>query len=89
MTTETQISNYDRGLKTGNEMKEVTIALNNVWGGRSKDGGHVSSYEKIGHHAGSVEFLDGVLASGYPVRQYVEVDGRIDSYLIESNPFKK
>ena len=39
-------NDFERGQKTGDEMDVVTIAINNVWGGRTKTGGHVSSYEK-------------------------------------------
>lgn len=63
---------YARGIKAGREHNGVTVADNNVWGGQTRDGGCTSSYEKIGYHAGSVDFILGVLDSGCPVRAYYD-----------------
>jgi hypothetical protein len=63
-------AHYMRGMFAGDEMESVTIAVNNVWGGRGKDGASVQSYEKIGYHAGSTDFIRGVLAAGCPVRVF-------------------
>lgn len=62
------LSAFDRGVETGNDMEYVTIATNNVWGGRTKSGGSVTSYEKIGYHAGTSGFMLGVLSTGCTVR---------------------
>jgi len=62
--------NFERGVKTGNEAESVSIAVNNVWGARMKNGGHCSSYEKIGYHAGSVSFLLGIVSTHCPVHVY-------------------
>ena len=76
-------SDFERGQKTGAEMSVVTIAINNVWGGRTKTGGHVSSYEKIGYHAGSVEFIQGVLDAGCKIVKYfVDPDNKIREHVI-------
>lgn len=61
---------YSRGRADGPTFLEVTIAVNNVWGADCRDGGTLSSYERIGYHAGSVDFIRGVLDSGCPVRVY-------------------
>jgi len=76
-------NDFERGQKTGAEMEVVTIAINNVWGGRTKDGGHVASYEKIGYHAGSVEFIRGVLDAGCKIVKYfVGSDGKIQEHAV-------
>lgn len=82
------MSDFDRGVKVGNEATKVTIALNNTWGAKLKNGGSATSYEKIGYHAGSVDFLDGVLSTGVPVVQFIEVDGKLASYEIKKNPWR-
>jgi len=61
---------YQRGLQDGPTFRSVTIAVNNVWGASCRDGGNLSSYEKVGYHAGSVDFIKGILDSGCPVRVY-------------------
>ena len=63
-------ADFERGVETAGKMECITIAVNNVWGGRSKDGASVSSYEKIGYHAGSIDFIKGALSVGCPVRAY-------------------
>ena len=78
-------SHFDRGFEAGKEHEEISIALNNTWGGRTKSGGHTSSYEKIGYHAGSVEFLDGVLASGCPVKKYAKMNGKLIHFQVTQN----
>lgn len=76
-------NDFERGQKTGAEMEVCTIAINNVWGGRTKSGGHVSSYEKIGYHAGSVEFIRGVLDAGCKIVKYfVGPDDKIHEHVI-------
>ena len=66
---------FARGVATAFKMEYITIAVNNVWGGRSKDSGSVSSYEKIGYHSGSTDFIRGVLYAGCPVKVYRYGDG--------------
>ena len=63
-------TSFTRGVEAGESMEYVAIAVNNVWGGRAKDGGCVSSYEKIGYHTGSTDFIRGVLSTGCPVKVY-------------------
>ena len=63
-------ANFARGVDVADEMESVTIAVNNVWGGTSKNGGSVTSYEKIGYHAGSIDFIKGVLSTGCPVKVF-------------------
>jgi hypothetical protein len=73
-------NNWKRGIMRGDEMVYITIAGNNVWGGETHSGGCVSSYEKIGYHSGSVDFIAGAIASDCPVYAYCE-DGwrRVES----------
>ena len=81
-------NDFDRGISEGGKMTVCTIAINNVWGGRTKDGGHVSSYEKLGYHSGSLEFIRGVLASGCRVVKYfVGDDKRIHETEIPSSGY--
>ena len=76
-------NDYDRGSTDGANMTVCTIAINNVWGGWTKTGGSVASYEKIGYHAGSLDFIRGVFDSGCPVRKYsVGADGKIHDRLL-------
>jgi len=72
-------AHFDRGVGTAGDMERISIAVNNVWSGRSKDGASVSSYEKIGYHAGSVDFIRGVLAADCPVYVY-RWDGQLIKY---------
>ncbi len=62
------LSAFDRGVDTGNDLEYMTIAENNVWGGRTKSGGSVTSYEKIGYHTATSGFMLGVLSTGCEVR---------------------
>lgn len=68
-------SHYQRGLETGKKCEEIVIAVNGVWNGRTKDGGALHSYEKIGYHAGTEEFLRGIFASECPVYCCYFADG--------------
>jgi len=61
---------YDKGVAYADEMVYLAIAANNVWSGQASNGGYVSSYEKIGYHAGSVDFIIGAMAGGCPVYAY-------------------
>ena len=69
-------NSYHKGLVEGPTFQAVTIATNNVWGADCKNGSSLSSYEKIGYHAGSVSYIKGILDSGCPVRVYR--DGWVD-----------
>lgn len=61
---------YSRGRSTGQECDEIAISLRGTWGGKLANGGTSSSCEKIGYHAGSIDFLRGVFDVGTPVYQY-------------------
>ena len=74
---------FDRGVKAAGEMESVSIAVNNVWGGRAKNGGSVQSYEKIGYHAGSTDFIRGVLSTSCPVRVFRATGGGISVFELE------
>lgn len=59
--------NYERGLKTGEECTKVWVSANGTWGGDTKNGGIITSYEGIGYHAYTADFWRGILNSGVPV----------------------
>ncbi|MHC4705124.1 MAG: hypothetical protein ACYTFQ_31630 [Planctomycetota bacterium] len=61
---------FKRGADYARMMEYISIAVNNVWGGRAVNGGCVSSYEKIGYHAGSVDFIVGALSAGCQIIVY-------------------
>lgn len=65
-----QVENFKRGFLTGRRAEHVFVAVNNVWSAKTKDGGHLQSYEKLGYHAGTAWFFLGVLKSGCPVTIY-------------------
>lgn len=65
---------YRKGLEFGKNAEYIAIAANSVWGGRTKDGGHVSSCEGIGYHSCTAELLRGFLESGAPLFVY-RIDG--------------
>jgi len=69
------------GITTGNRFDYVNISVNNVWSA-SKRGCQCSSYEKIGYHRGSVDFITGVLSTDCPVYVYREVNGEITKKLL-------
>lgn len=77
---------YERGVDYGRKMEYITIALNNVWSGRSKECASVTSYEKIGYHTGSVDFVIGLLSTDCPIYVYRNGDGgELEKYrLIQS-----
>jgi len=54
-----------RGAKDAGEYDYVTISLGNVWGA-SAGNASVQSYEKIGYHAGSIGWLNGIVSDGCP-----------------------
>ena len=85
-TFNTDSEAFAKGVGYADEMEYVSIPVNNVWGGRAKDGGSVSSYEKVGYHAGSVDFIVGVLCGGCPVYVYrADDDSRIIQYQLEGS----
>jgi len=65
-------ANYARGVNYAGEMEYIAIAVNNVWGGRAKDGGSVTSYEAIGYHAGADRMILGAIESGCAVFAYCD-----------------
>jgi hypothetical protein len=77
MASEGNRERFNDGLTTGANADSVSIAVNNVWGARNKDGSHTGSYEKIGYHSGSVDFIAGVIESGCPVVVYRSIEGEL------------
>ena len=72
------------GLDYAKEMECVDIGINNVWGGTAKNGGCVSSYERIGYHAGSEAFLRGLNFAGCTVNVYrTNCRGGITKYRLQ------
>ena len=71
------------GVAVGKRSKSVTIALNNMWSAKGKDASRTQSYERIGYHGGSVDFLAGVFASGCPVTVIRDVQGAMTELQLE------
>lgn len=82
MVPEGNAARYADGVDTGNDSVSVSIGINNVWGANTKDGGCVSSYERIGYHSGSVDFIDGVLSTGCPVVVHRVVNGDLHRFRV-------
>lgn len=61
---------YAEGLRLGAEMEYISISINGVWGGRTKDGASIQSYEKIGYHRSTGALMRGFLDSGVAVFVY-------------------
>lgn len=61
---------YQEGLALGTQIRCFNVCANGTWSADMLDGGYMSSYEGIGYHAGSSEFLRGILDSGVTVRIY-------------------
>jgi len=71
-------SRYLDGLRVGNGSREVTVAINDVWGASCNDGSHLSSCERLGYHANTSEFWRGILDSGCAIVVYrINPDGSI------------
>lgn len=63
---------YAKGLQVGKDAVKIAVAVNDVWSANMKDGGHLSSCEKLGYHAGTSELLRGFLDSGAKIVVYRE-----------------
>lgn len=61
---------YETGLKYGRDSHYVFISYNGTWGASMKDGGQLTTYEKIGYHACTKDLWKGILDSGTPIRVY-------------------
>jgi hypothetical protein len=59
------------------EYTEFSIAINGVWSARTKSGGCVSSYERIGYHAYSADLLQAALDSDCAIYVYRNGDNGI------------
>ena len=70
MEVEGNAQRFADGARIGNESKYVTIGTNNVWGASGKNDSSTVSYERIGYHSGSVDFIAGVLSTDCPVIVY-------------------
>lgn len=55
---------HEKGLLTGLRSRQISIAINSVWGAIGLDGSSTSSYEGIGYHSRTAELLQGFLDSG-------------------------
>lgn len=59
---------YQKGLNIGSESHYIFISIYGTWGAMLKNGGMISSYEKIGYHAHTADLLSGFLASGCSIK---------------------
>ncbi len=80
MTAEGNDARFAEGVDMGNQCVYVSVAVNNVWGAQALNGGCITSYERIGYHAGSVDFINGVLSTDCPVVVYRTVDGVLTKF---------
>lgn len=58
---------YQEGLKTGRESREVFITCGGTWGAHGLSGSQTTSYEGIGYHAHTADLLRGFIASGVKI----------------------
>ena len=56
-----------KGLKTGQDATEFHIAVNSVWSTTNKDGSSTFAYERLGYHANTAYFFQGILESGVEI----------------------
>lgn len=68
---------YQDGLKVGKDAKAVVVGPTDVWSAQMKDGASLQSYERIGYHANTKAFWQGVLDSGVKVIVYRVVEGKL------------
>ncbi len=85
MSSGDDVDRFNDGVVVGNNAERVTIAINNVWGARNKDNSNTPSYEKIGYHSGSVDFITGVLKSGCPVIAYRADGAHVSKFRVTAN----
>jgi len=78
---------YQRGIRTGNECVCITISLHDVWSGEGKNGASIQSYERIGYHTGSIDFLSGVLSTDCEVFRFVKTADGVEKIRIKTNPY--
>lgn len=69
-TKENNGDQYKKGLELGKNCQRIAIGCNGCWGGRTKDGGVITSYEMIGYHRGTAALLQGILDSGVELWVY-------------------
>lgn len=74
---------FETGKKYGDDAKEVHISVRSVWSASLKNGGHVSSYEGIGYHAGTADLLRGFLASSAKVIVHRRCDDGLTETVIK------
>jgi hypothetical protein len=74
------LKRYLDGRKECEDYSEIFISLNDTVCATLKVGnGHMTGYEKLGHHAYSSEYLRAILDSGCPVTVYrIGPDGKIE-----------
>lgn len=68
---------YNKGLQLGQKAEYIAISIGNVWSAKLKNGGDVSSYEKIGYHSGTADLLRGFLDSKCTLKVYRETEDGI------------
>ncbi len=63
------------------DYSEIHIAIDDTVSAKLKDGnGHAATYERLGYHAYTSEFLRAILDSGCPVWVHRLVDGKLEEY---------
>lgn len=69
---------YQKGLSIGNNSDKISISCFNTWSTDS-----ITSYEKIGTHAGTSSLLKGFLDSKAKIEVYREINNQIKSKIIK------
>jgi len=73
---------YQKGLDIGRKANLVSISIYGSWTAQMKDGGSMTSYEKIGYHANTAGLLQGFLESGVVIKVYRDTTEGITETLL-------
>lgn len=65
-----QQEQYEKHLRGAENYTEFFISVNGTWGARTKEGGHITSYEGIGYHSATSMILKAIIDSGVPFYVY-------------------
>jgi len=73
---------YTKGLDIGRKANLVSISIYGSWTAQMKDGGSMTSYEKIGYHANTADLLRGFIDSAVPIKVYRDTTEGITETLL-------
>jgi len=73
---------YRKGLDIGSRAAYVSISIYGTWSAQMKNGGSMSSYEKIGYHIHTAELLRGFIHTGVMIKVFRDTtEGIIETVL--------